>query len=381
MQVKKSKKQARRQEVLLGLVEMYLKTGKPVGSQVLGEASFPDLSSATLRNYFAELEAEGYLKQAHVSGGRAPTDLAIRAYADAMAQEEVVVGKEERSAILGATQQEMREMALYLQQATEELSRVCGYPVFVSSPRFDHDLVVDLKLLPIDARRCLCAIVTDFGVIKTLVLQVGQRLSSFSVRRIEAYFHWKLTGQNRPEELSEEEQALAQAWYEEAMVRYLADYTNPIAPDLWITGVARLLQYPEFQSAAALVNSLALFEAPNSLHELIRQCCQKQTLSYWIGSQLQEVCPLVSECAAVAVPYRLHQTVVGAVGLLGSMRMPYGRCFGLLELFAQSLSDAMTRNLYKFKVAYRQPYEQRVAVPETQRILLDHKRTIEESHV
>ena len=80
--IKRMGKQERERKVLLGLVEYYIQTGKPVGSNTLKEAGFEDLSSATIRNYFANLEEEGYLVQSHSSGGRIPTDLSYRTYAE-----------------------------------------------------------------------------------------------------------------------------------------------------------------------------------------------------------------------------------------------------------------------------------------------------------
>ncbi len=81
--LKRIGKQDRERKVLLGLVDYYIKTGKPVGSNTLKEVGFEELSSATIRNYFANLEEEGYLSQSHSSGGRIPTNLAYRTYAHA----------------------------------------------------------------------------------------------------------------------------------------------------------------------------------------------------------------------------------------------------------------------------------------------------------
>ena len=83
----------REQAVLLGLIELYLQHGKPVGSQTLQENGFDSLSTATIRNYFGKMESEGYLKQQHTSGGRIPTQKAFRLYADSVRQMGVL-GKE-----------------------------------------------------------------------------------------------------------------------------------------------------------------------------------------------------------------------------------------------------------------------------------------------
>ena len=65
MAAKRKQRAEREREVLLGLVELYLLTGKPVGSNTLKENGFENISSATIRNYFASLEKEGYLMQQH----------------------------------------------------------------------------------------------------------------------------------------------------------------------------------------------------------------------------------------------------------------------------------------------------------------------------
>ena len=82
MTKRRASKQDRERDVLLGLVDLYIRHGKPVGSQTLQEEGFEHLSSATIRNYFAKLEMEGFLRQHHTSGGRSPTDKAFRLYAE-----------------------------------------------------------------------------------------------------------------------------------------------------------------------------------------------------------------------------------------------------------------------------------------------------------
>ena len=61
-------KNDKEKKILLSLVDYYIQTGKPVGSNTLKETELHDLSSATIRNYFVRLEEAGYLKQQHTSG-------------------------------------------------------------------------------------------------------------------------------------------------------------------------------------------------------------------------------------------------------------------------------------------------------------------------
>lgn len=66
---------------VLGLVVAEaIRTGEPVGSQYLVDTYDLDVSPATIRNWFAELEAEGYVAQPHTSSGRMPTEKGYRLY-------------------------------------------------------------------------------------------------------------------------------------------------------------------------------------------------------------------------------------------------------------------------------------------------------------
>src|SRR5262249_48058347 len=93
---KKPAKDKRERLILLGLVDLYLQTGKPIGSNTLRENGFESLSSATIRNYFSKLEEEGYLKQQHSSGGRIPTSIAYKAFAEAFSDQPRISSEESK---------------------------------------------------------------------------------------------------------------------------------------------------------------------------------------------------------------------------------------------------------------------------------------------
>lgn len=348
-------KQDREHQVLMGLVELYLRTGKPVGSNTLKEMGFEDFSSATLRNYFSHLEEEGYLTQQHSSGGRIPTHKAYRAYATAH-KDSTIITPEEEQTLQSLRQTESREIASYLQNAADTLSSLTKAAVFLSAPRFDQDYIVGLKLVPIDHRRSLCVIVTDFGVIRTEILPTDMKLSAFSAKRIEHYFHWRLTGLDKPEDLDPEEQELAQRLYNELVIRYIVGYSNFVDAELYRTGLSKLLAYSDFHDASVLSSSLSLFENAHNMRLLVKECCKFDKLKYWIGEDLSTYSTTKPDCTVIAVPYYINQNTAGAVGILGPTRIPYRETFGILKEFSSCISEALTRNLYKFKITFRQPH-------------------------
>lgn len=379
--IKKSAKHDRERQVLIGLIELYLKNGKPIGSNTLKDFGFEELSSATIRNYFAHLEKEGYLSQQHSSGGRIPTAKAFRLYAQEYFEENQLSEAHFRE-LQKLRSKETHELSVYLEQAAETLSHLTQCAVFLSAPRFDHDYITDIKLVGIDHTRCLCIMVTNFGVIQTEVLHLDKKLSSFSLKRIETYFQWRLhrmqkiseSTESKPDQLSEEEEGLAQQLYNEIMMRYIVSYTNFSDEDIYSTGFSKLLGYEDLQDTASLTHCLSLFENVQSLRLLLKECSKKENLRYWIGEDLQPFSKEPYESAIITIPYFVNKQCVGAIGLLGPIRLPYRQLFGLLKHFSDSISDALTRSIYKFKITYRQPQHETMSLQSEEAQKLGHSR-------
>ena len=72
----------RRFEVLRAIVADFVATKEPIGSKSLVERHNLGVSSATVRNDMAVLEAEGYITQPHTSSGRVPTEKGYREFVD-----------------------------------------------------------------------------------------------------------------------------------------------------------------------------------------------------------------------------------------------------------------------------------------------------------
>jgi heat-inducible transcriptional repressor len=350
---KKPARDQREKLILFGLVELYLQSGKPVGSNTLRENGFESLSSATIRNYFAKLEEEGYVKQQHSSGGRIPTALAYKAYAEAFL-DQPRISLEEMKEIKHLLNKETREVAAFLLQATDKISEITRCAVFLSAPRFDQDFILEIKLLFIDHNRLLCVFITDFGLIHTEVLYTEKKLSSFTLKRLEGYFNWRLNGIEKPT-LDLEEEALGARLYKELMLRRIVSYTNFSAEDLFQAGFSKLLAYPDFNDAAALANGLSLFENKQMLRNLLTTTSSEGKLTCWIGEDLLPFSPEATACSLIAIPYRINQTVCGAFGILGPNRIPYRELFGQLQQIADSISASLTKSVYKFKISFRSP--------------------------
>ncbi|MBQ8498710.1 heat-inducible transcriptional repressor HrcA [Chlamydia sp.] len=355
-QLRASKKDSKISHVLLMTTKLYLESGQPVGSKLLKETYCSDLSSATIRNYFAQLEAGGFLRKNHISGGRIPTDLAFRYYAD----HSIPFLEQEKVAEI---QQKLSELPEYsknivkdLQKASEILSDILQLPVCFSSPRFESDSVINIQLVAIDDRRVVFVLSTEFGQVFTDVLWLPEQLPANSLKKIENFLQNYLRKQPSDSLLSQKEEDLGMILYNEVVVRYLTRYCHFSEEDLYQTGLSRLLKYEIFKDPETLAQGLSFFENRKHMCKFLNIHSHKEMPTAFIGRELADIVgnsdPL---CAVITVPYYMDRTPLGAFGVLGPMNLPYQQVFGTLSLFAERLKTVLTQSFYKFKLSFRRP--------------------------
>src|SRR5258707_13670940 len=75
----------RKAAILRAIVEHYVDSAQPVGSQTVTQSAGLGVSAATVRNEMSVLERDGFIVQPHTSAGRVPTDHGYRYYVDHLA--------------------------------------------------------------------------------------------------------------------------------------------------------------------------------------------------------------------------------------------------------------------------------------------------------
>jgi heat-inducible transcriptional repressor len=350
----KPPKALREKQVLFGLIDLYIESGKPVGSQTLQETGFEHLSSATIRNYFAKLEEEGFLSQAHTSGGRIPTTLGFKSYIDQILKDPQLDPKVEEH-ICSKLIKETKEVVAYLEEACDFISELIPSAAFLSSMRFDQDFVSDIKLIPLDVTRLLTVIITDFGLVHTEILRIDQKLSHFSIKRIEQFFKFKMTGLDRPE-LSEEEEFLAKRLYNEVLMRHLVNHVHFSKSNLYKTGFSKLLNHSDFSEITKLSNTMALFENESYLQTILQDAQRTSSFIRYVGEDLNYFINTKEPIASVfALPYFIHQNQAGAFGILIPTRSDYKKILPMLSCIQDCISKTLTKSVYTFKISYRPP--------------------------
>ena len=116
----------RKLAVLRAVVEEFVRSGEPIGSETVAERSGLGVSPATIRNELAALEELGYLTHPHTSSGRIPTDLGYRRYVDAVGGNSKL-REVHKKAIAGFFADTMLDLDFVLKGTTQLLSRLTQY--------------------------------------------------------------------------------------------------------------------------------------------------------------------------------------------------------------------------------------------------------------
>ena len=377
--MKTTKKDARKEKILFAFVELYLEMGTPIGSNTLKDRFFPNVSSATIRNYFSDLEKEDLLDKQHISGGRTPTLKALKCYADQYkdAKELPIT---ELAQIDSLENQAGEKVYEFLEKSVFLLSELTNSAVFISSPRFDQDYVTDIKLVFLDSQKILGVLLSHFGLVYSYVIPFEKKLSTFSIKRIEEHFKKRLS-QSPSEQLDPQETKMADFLYNELMVRFITSYANFTQEDIHIAGLAKLLNYKEFKDPVQIASALAAFENKELLHSLAKIGMAQEDVSLFLGDQATQH-NLPSNVAFFTIPYKMNEMVAGSIGIITSNQCNYKSIFAYLSKFAQLVTKTLTKNTYKFKISYRKPTETKTLTKSTKNLLdkpsfyLEHKEDL-----
>ncbi len=128
---------SRRKLVLNSAINRYINDALPVASDDIAQEF--DLSSATIRNIFSELDESGYLKHPYTSGGRVPTDRGYRYYVDFLIQQIDLLDNQKQK-ILKDCKKKIRRLDDALENTSEVISELTHYAGIVSFLE-EHDKI------------------------------------------------------------------------------------------------------------------------------------------------------------------------------------------------------------------------------------------------
>ena len=330
--------------LLKALVERYIADGQPVGSRTLSRASGIELSPATIRNVMSDLEDLGLIASPHTSAGRIPTARGYRLFVDTMltSQRDPFVASGQMSSARLAPDQPQKVIS----NAAHMLSSLSQFVGVVMAPRrtsvFKH-----IEFLRLSEKRFLVIIVSPDGDVQNRVIFTETDYAQSQLIEAANFLNSNYAGmameqvrerlQNEVEALRGEIAVLMQEAVE------VSSEAMASREEVVISGERNLLAVSDFSGDLGNLRKLFdLFEQKAQLMRLLDVSSRAEGVRIYIGGESQ-VIPY-QELSVVTAPYEVDGRVVGTLGVIGPMRMPYEKMIQIVDITSRLVSSALSHN-------------------------------------
>ena len=341
----------RSQAILRAVIEEYVTTAQPVGSQALVDRYGLGVSSATVRNILAELEMAGLLSHPHTSAGRMPTDAGYRFYVESIAETVPLPAVEQLMIRHQFGQVEFASEHWFRLAATTlaGLTRSAGLAT-PAKPQSAHIRRVDL--VSVNERMASLILVLREGAIKQAVVPLDEAdaVDQPTLNRVAEILNERLTDLTA----ARAEASLARLGDEtplervaqrvgERIIRVLHDYDAEAVEEVFSDGLLNVMEAPEFAQSDKLRQVFTALENRAYLGQLVGSVASSGRIHVFIGA---ENTPLeMHDVSLVLAPYGRPGRAIGVVGVLGPTRMSYPQAIGTVR-FVSGLMNELVDHLY-----------------------------------
>lgn len=190
-------KQDRLDVILKYIVEDFIRTSEPVGSENLIRDHDLDYSSATIRNDMALLEKQGLIEKKHVSGGRVPSTKGLQYYLDNLREEDMKgfkgeSGFEKEFALVFADKAQSFENMI--SKSCEILSQVTSLAAVSLGNQASNENLTSVTMTPLSGSAATVILLTDRGHVESKTFPIKKETEMESLLKGIEILNKRLTG-------------------------------------------------------------------------------------------------------------------------------------------------------------------------------------------
>ena len=335
---------ARKAAVLHAVVEEFIRTGEPVGSETVAERHGLNVSPATIRSEMAALEELGYLSHPHTSAGRIPTHLGYRQLVDTLPHRSFLRDGQRRS-IARFFERAANDLEEVLVGATRLLSHLTQYAGLAVPPSSFEDRILRAELVEVGSS-LLLLVVGHHGRVYKATLSRPDGLDPRSLAAVSRPLEG-LTDFTFSSAAERIDTAAARAAREErVLLSSIADSFRELerrsaSEHVLVEGVGHLaIEVATWRRDTVQLLFDALEQESEVLRVLLDSSPADAEVSVTIGSEH----PVTSlwDAAVVAAPYRAGATPLGSIGVVGPTRMDYLTAVSAVRAVSKRLSELAT---------------------------------------
>ncbi len=333
----------RRRAVLRLVVQEYVRTAQPVGSAAGALQAQLDVSPATIRNDLAALESLGLLTHPHTSAGRIPTDAGYRYYVHNLMPSADLPAAEQH-----AMRQEMalvrQDPDLWVSAGTAMLARTAQGAALATAPRSVRNRFKHMELVALFGVKVLMVLVLHDGAVKQQILDLDLPLEQSELSQTSNEINDRLAGFDANEiggtldKLTPFAQQVAQV-----IATSIQSSDAQLSGQIYREGLAQVLEEPEFADGDPVRRIVRVFEQRSLLDQVVGEMEEGDDLRILIAGDGRV--PELRDISLIISRYGAGDRATGVLGVVGPVRMAYGRSVGAVRFVAGLMSE-IVEDLY-----------------------------------
>ena len=325
----------RQKELLKEIVESYINTVRPVGSQALCKKF--KLSSATIRNEMAALEKLGYIEKNHVSSGRIPSEKGYKYYVDNLMKPKELNGEEmlKLQTIFHNQQLQINDT---ITKCMEIISELTNYTSVVLGKNSNDNMLQQVNIIPLDNNQIIALVCTNKGIVENKKFKLPDNIFVQEIVKTCEIINKMLVG-TPINEVSQRLEFEIKPIISKTIKQYetvygifydaFRDFTKN-SSNVFFSGKTNILKQPEYDNIDEIKRIVNKFEDDTLVRKIEEM---SDGINVYIGEE-SEFDPNVT---VIKSKYNINGEE-GTIAIVGPKRMEYDRVIGLLEYINEELN-------------------------------------------
>ncbi|MBK8045819.1 MAG: heat-inducible transcription repressor HrcA [Anaerolineales bacterium] len=333
----------RQRRVLSIVIQEYVDSAQPVGSAVIVAHHDLGVSPATIRNDLAALERLGLLTHPHISAGRVPTELGFRFYVHHLLAEPALAATEQ-NAIRHEFGRVRQDIDQWLRVGTAVLARTSHGAALATAPRATRSRFKHMELVHIHTTKVLLVLVLQDGAVKQQVLDLDDDVEQGELSRISNELNAHLVGSDAASiRLTYAKLSPFACQVAALVLDTMQRLDDQGSGQLYRDGLTEVLSAPEFAEGQTVRKIVQVLEHPSIIEQLVGDYPARNAVHVVIaGDGRYEA---LRDMSIVLAHYGIGDQVTGVLGVVGPVRMGYGRTIGAVR-FVSNIMSEMVEDIY-----------------------------------
>jgi heat-inducible transcriptional repressor len=327
-----------RQELILRhVVDAYLASGKPIASKSIAENSKVEWGPSTVRAELAALEAAGYLTHPHTSAGRVPTDSGYRCYVDSL----MASGAPQAAGVELELSWLRREIDEAIRETTVALAQVTDLMALATPPAQATATIHRVEVLRLQPTKVMAIAIASTGAVAKRVFDFEAPVDPGLVEWASSYLNESLAEMSVGARmiagrLTDPEMGPIEARFIATLAPAFTELEQETGEGLYMEGASRLLSEAHVDDLPRADRLMTALERRAGVLGILRSALDERSVFVWIGGENPQ--PELRSVSIVGANYGLAHRNLGAVGVVGPLRMDYATAIASVRGAARELS-------------------------------------------